>query len=233
MLFTFLGMVVQAAGKVVDWAGRQQELIQAILDGNEEAFTWLVKRHWGGMMRVSRGILGNESIASEVVQETWEAVFKGLESFRGESSLSTWIFRILVNRSRRTGKNEARSIPFSGMRTESEGSSIGQLEDEFTANGRWSSPVHGWSTYDPQQDAINRQGLELLAEGLEKTTQEPTGCRCSAGCGRTGRRRSVRHVEPVTGQSTSVVASGTHWTSPNARGGRKKLFASATGRGVR
>ena len=83
----------------------------------------------------------------EVVRETWEAVFKGLESFRGESSLSTWIFRILVKRSRRKGKKEARSIPFSGMRAEGEDRDVGQLEDEFTAKGRWNLPVHGWSTY--------------------------------------------------------------------------------------
>jgi RNA polymerase sigma-70 factor, ECF subfamily len=169
MLLTFLGMVVQAANAVADWANRQQnDLIAAILDGDETAFNWLVKRHWGGMMRVSRGILGNESLASEVVQETWEAVFKGLGSFRGESSLSTWIFRILVNRARRTGKKEAREIPFSGMRAQGAEEDRGELVDEFTSKGGWSSPVHGWSFYDPQQEAINREGLRLVAKGLEK-----------------------------------------------------------------
>ncbi len=168
-MLAFLGMFVQAAGKVVDWTIRQQtDLIAAILDGDESAFAWLVKKHWGGMMRVSHGILGSESLASEVVQETWEAVFKGLKTFRGESSLSTWIFRIMVNRARRTGKKEARSIPFSGMRQEGSSKDEAQLEDEFTAKGRWNSPVHGWHSYDPQQEAMNREGIQLLANGLEE-----------------------------------------------------------------
>ncbi len=169
MLFTLFGMVVQATNKVVDWAeAQQQELIGAILDGNELAFNWLVRKHFGGMMRVAQGILGSESLAQEVVQETWEAVFKGLATFRGESSLSTWIFRIMVNRARRIGKKEARSIPFSGLRKEGASEERGQPEDEFTAKGRWSSPVHGWHSYDPQQEAMTREGLALLKKGLEQ-----------------------------------------------------------------
>jgi RNA polymerase sigma-70 factor (ECF subfamily) len=171
MWLSFLGMVVQTAEKVVDWtSARQTDLIAAIIKGDEGAFAWLVRRHWGGMMNVSRGILGNESLASEVVQETWEVVFRELKGFRGDSSLSTWIFRILINRARRTGKKEARCIPFSGIQGFDE--SGGSLEDEFTARGKWRSPVHGWRFYDPQQEAINREGIRFLAKGLEKLPEK-------------------------------------------------------------
>ena len=38
---------------------------------------------------------------------------RGIDRFEGRSSLKTWIFRILVNRARTRGRQEARSIPFS------------------------------------------------------------------------------------------------------------------------
>ncbi len=152
-----------------DWNLRPQEqLVAALVDGDRQAFDWIVRKHWSGMMRVATGVLGNESIAVEVVQETWEAVVKEIKRFRGEASLSTWIFRILINRARRVGKREGRSIPFSSFKTTQDEDGKRSLEDEFTSKGRWRSPVHGWRMIDPQTEAINKQGLAFLAKGLEE-----------------------------------------------------------------
>jgi RNA polymerase sigma-70 factor (ECF subfamily) len=153
----------------VDWAERdQEELVAALVARDEGAFEWLVRQHWSGMMRVATGLLRNKSLATEVVQETWEIVVKEISRFRKESSLSTWIYRIMVNRARRVGKKEARAIPLSSFRVRDEEGGSSRDEDEFTMDGRWKSPVHGWRMIDPQTEAINKEGVTLLARDLER-----------------------------------------------------------------
>ena len=62
-----------------------------------------------------RLVVRDRAVAEEVVQETWLAVIRGIESFEGRSSVKTWIFHILANRARTRGVREARSAPFSSL----------------------------------------------------------------------------------------------------------------------
>jgi RNA polymerase sigma-70 factor (ECF subfamily) len=160
--------VRSGARAVADWADRtEQELLRALMAGEPGAGEWLVKKHWRGMQRVARGLLRSEAVAMEVVQETWEAVFRGLPGFRGEASLRGWIYTILVNRARRVGRQEARQVPFSDLaRQDAEGRERDPL-DEFTRFGGWKSPVHGWRLLDPGDEAMTRQGLSIIAATLE------------------------------------------------------------------
>ena len=174
MIFTILMHMAEegvrsGARAVAGWADRtEQDLVAALVGGDQGAFSWIVRKYWKSMHRVASGMLRSETVAAEVVQETWLAVFKEIGGFRGEASLRNWIFRILVNRARRVGKKEARSIPFSDLvRRDAEGEQRDPVDD-FTTMGRWKSPVHGWRLIDPQNEAMNRQGLELLGKELEK-----------------------------------------------------------------
>jgi RNA polymerase sigma-70 factor (ECF subfamily) len=49
------------------------------------------------LYRLARGVLRNDSEAEDVVQETYVRAFTHLESFRGDSSLATWLGRIAIN----------------------------------------------------------------------------------------------------------------------------------------
>jgi len=168
MWLSILALFADITSRAANFAPRsEQELIHAVLQGSQKAASELVRKHWGGMMRVATYWVGSESIASEVVQEAWEAVFRSLRDFRGDSTLSTWIFRILVNKARRIGKRESRSVSFSELGGRNGAESQIRFEEEFTARGHWQSPVHGWRMYDPQQDAINREGIEYLSRWLE------------------------------------------------------------------
>ncbi|HXM76635.1 MAG TPA: RNA polymerase sigma factor [Thermoanaerobaculia bacterium] len=61
------------------------------------AFESLYERHGARMKSVARNLLGREADAEDAVQETFLKVYRGAASFRGSSSLMTWIYRILVN----------------------------------------------------------------------------------------------------------------------------------------
>jgi RNA polymerase sigma-70 factor (ECF subfamily) len=90
---------------------RDRHLHLALVEGDEDAFHWLVRRDRPAMIRTASRELGCTDLAEEVVQDTFEAVLRDIDQFRGESSLRSWIYRILLNRARRVGQREARQTP--------------------------------------------------------------------------------------------------------------------------
>jgi RNA polymerase sigma-70 factor, ECF subfamily len=73
------------------------ELVQRARDRDEAAIRSIMKSNNRKLYRLARGILRNESDAEDVVQETYVLAFTHLDSFRGESGLSTWLSRIAIN----------------------------------------------------------------------------------------------------------------------------------------
>ena len=72
-------------------------LLRRLRSGDEAAYEELV-RHSGGMLLVlARRLVRNEETARDIVQEAFINAFKAVQTFRGESSLSTWLHRIVVN----------------------------------------------------------------------------------------------------------------------------------------
>ncbi len=56
-----------------------------------------MERNNGRLYRVARGVLKNDSDAEDAVQDTYLKAYTKLREFRGESSLSTWLTRIVLN----------------------------------------------------------------------------------------------------------------------------------------
>ncbi len=73
------------------------ELIRRACNRDEAAIRQIIQSNNGRLYRVARGILRNDSDAEDVVQETYLRAFTHLESFRGESTLGTWLVRIALN----------------------------------------------------------------------------------------------------------------------------------------
>jgi RNA polymerase sigma-70 factor, ECF subfamily len=90
------------------------ELITALRDGNEDAFVTLMERYHAPMLRLA-SMYVSKGMAEEVVQDAWLGVLKGIRGFEARSSLRTWIFRILMNRTKSRVQREGRSIPFSAL----------------------------------------------------------------------------------------------------------------------
>jgi RNA polymerase sigma-70 factor (ECF subfamily) len=78
-------------------------LIQRWKEGDERAATALVERHSGALARYVSS-MGDRDAAEEVVQDTFVRAFSSLDTFRGDSSLRTWLFtiarRLVVDRRR-------------------------------------------------------------------------------------------------------------------------------------
>ncbi|MCB1930446.1 MAG: sigma-70 family RNA polymerase sigma factor, partial [Rhodocyclaceae bacterium] len=50
------------------------------------------------LFRTARSILRNDADAEDAVQDSYISAYHALEQFRGQSSLSTWLTRIVVNK---------------------------------------------------------------------------------------------------------------------------------------
>jgi RNA polymerase sigma factor (sigma-70 family) len=74
------------------------ELIQGLRKGDEAAFNFLVKNYQDRVYNTAIGIVQNAEDAEDVAQEVFIQVFRSIHSFKAESKLSTWIYRITTTR---------------------------------------------------------------------------------------------------------------------------------------
>jgi RNA polymerase sigma-70 factor (ECF subfamily) len=75
------------------------QLVARAQSGDQQAFAELVRRHRALVFRLAVSILGREFIpeAEDVAQEVFLKAHRAIESFRGESEFSSWIYRITFN----------------------------------------------------------------------------------------------------------------------------------------
>lgn len=76
-----------------------EEIIAGVLKGDEQSFRRLVEQFQLPVINICRGIVHNRHDAEDLAQEVFMEVFRSLRFFRYESGLSTWIYRIAVNKS--------------------------------------------------------------------------------------------------------------------------------------
>lgn len=77
----------------------EQELIQKLKNGEEAAFKWLVEANQDRVYNTALGIVQNAEDAEDVAQEVFIQAFRSIQSFKGESKISTWLYRIATTRS--------------------------------------------------------------------------------------------------------------------------------------
>ena len=75
-------------------------LVREFVTGNESAFNEIVARYRSRIYGLTFSLLRNGADAEEITQDTFIRAYRGLERFRGESSLATWLHRIAVNLAR-------------------------------------------------------------------------------------------------------------------------------------
>jgi RNA polymerase sigma-70 factor (ECF subfamily) len=76
----------------------EARLVALARSGHAEAFAHLVLRHQVRVYRIALRMLGNPADAEDAAQEAFLAAWRGLDRFRFDSSFSTWLQRIVVNR---------------------------------------------------------------------------------------------------------------------------------------
>src|SRR3954464_9357508 len=73
------------------------ELVAATLEGDRDAFGVIVERHGRHVYQLCYRFAGNHQDASDLSQDVFIRAFRALRTFKGNSALSTWLYRIAVN----------------------------------------------------------------------------------------------------------------------------------------
>lgn len=96
-------MISVKQARVVGWsevAGREAALVQRCAQGDEAAFAELVAENQRMVVQLALNLLGDRDEALDLSQDVFLRVFRVIGRFRGQSSLKTWIYRIVVNQAR-------------------------------------------------------------------------------------------------------------------------------------
>ena len=89
----------------------ETELISRAQSGDRNAFSELVRNHGQGVMNVVYRMCGDLQIAEDTAQETFIQAWIHLSSYRPQTSLRNWLYRIAVNAATDMLRKEKRILP--------------------------------------------------------------------------------------------------------------------------
>jgi RNA polymerase sigma-70 factor (ECF subfamily) len=138
-------------------ACNERQLLALLRAGDDDAFEDVVNRYGGRMLATARRFLNNEHDAQDAVQEAFTSAFRALDGFNGDSMLSTWLHRIVVN----AALVQLRSKRRRGERT------IDELLPRFDRDGNWLDDSANWT--DARETTLEcRDSREMVRRCIEK-----------------------------------------------------------------
>lgn len=91
-----IGLPIQFAGRLPEHP-TDLELAESCKRGNLRAYELLYELHGARMKSLAFHLLRSRADAEDAVQEAFLKIYKSMKGFEGQSALSTWIYRILIN----------------------------------------------------------------------------------------------------------------------------------------
>src|SRR5215813_8498203 len=76
---------------------RERLLLRRLRERDERAFREMVETYQDRVYNLLFRMIGRREEAEDLAQEVFVTVFKSIDQFRGESKLSTWLYRVAVN----------------------------------------------------------------------------------------------------------------------------------------
>ena len=89
-----------------------QEEIEALKNGDQQAYTALVALFSQKVYNLCLSLLHNQEDAEDATQEVFSSVFSSINKFKGDSKVSTWMYRISVNKCKEIIRKKSRKKRF-------------------------------------------------------------------------------------------------------------------------
>ncbi len=138
---------------------RDLHLVERAQHGDREAFRQLVVVYQERIFVVARGMVKNPEDARDIAQEVFIKAFGSLESFRGQSSFYTWLYRIAVNLSidhrRKVGRKQESSY-----------------DDQVGPDSAAGAEVPGSGQLSPQRMFLDKELGVKIREAMESLPEE-------------------------------------------------------------
>jgi RNA polymerase sigma-70 factor (ECF subfamily) len=141
---------------------REKLLVRRLQQRDERAFQEMVRLYQHKVWNLVYRMMGNREEAEDVAQDVFVTVLKAIDSFRGESKFSTWLYRIAVNQC----KNR---LKYLGRRSYQQTGSLEDSEAQIQAAQPSLLQPH---TDGPEQVLEGRQMEALLQQGIAALEEE-------------------------------------------------------------
>lgn len=129
------------------------ELIEQLKQGSEQAFRELVNHYQKKVVNTCYGLLHNHEDAEDIAQDVFVEVYRSVSNFRADSKLSTWLYRIAVNRSLNHIRNNKKHRWLSSFESEVKAQNTKLLQMESDSN-------------QPESELENKQRALILHEAI-------------------------------------------------------------------
>jgi RNA polymerase sigma-70 factor (ECF subfamily) len=130
------------------------EIIELLKQGNEQAFKKLVETHQKLVVNTCFGMVQNREDAEDIAQDVFIEVYRNIKKFRADSKLSTWLYRIAVNRSLNHIRDNKRNRWFYSF------------EDEVATKNREIQQLRSSKADQPEFELENKQRAIILHEAI-------------------------------------------------------------------
>ena len=138
----------------------ESELLRGIQQGDRKAFQQLVETYQRMVVNTCFGIVHNTADAEDLAQDVFLEVFRTVENFRGDSKISTWLYRIATNRSLNHVRNKNRKGFFQS------------LEETFTGGRNRTSEISENRSDQPDHNITDSQRKDFLHKAINQLPEK-------------------------------------------------------------
>ena len=131
----------------------EEQLIEQLRSGDNKAFKELIDLYRLQMINLCYGFIRNQEDTEEIVQDVFIEVYRSICNFRGDSKLSTWMFRIAVSKS----LNKVRKNKFKNM--------VSSIENIFEQHSEKSTGLNPHQLMQAKEDA------KMLNKAIDKLSE--------------------------------------------------------------
>jgi RNA polymerase sigma-70 factor, ECF subfamily len=126
------------------------ELLQEIKNGNKNAFKEFVDTHKKFVLNVCFKFVNNIDDANDIAQEVFIEAYKTINKFRGESKISTWLYRISTNRSLNFLRDNRKYI----------------ASESYSESPEYINNIPGESDSSPEQNTLTVEKAGILNKAI-------------------------------------------------------------------
>ncbi len=138
----------------------ESELLRGIQQGDRKAFQQLVEAYQRMVVNTCFGIVHNTADAEDLAQDVFMEIFRTAENFRGDSKISTWLYRIATNRSLNHIRNKKRKGFFQS------------LEETFTGGRNRTSEISENRSDQPDHNITDSQRKDILHKAIDQLPEK-------------------------------------------------------------
>jgi RNA polymerase sigma-70 factor (ECF subfamily) len=147
-------MAQNRAKQAISAGSDDAELARRALASDSGAFCAIMQKHNRRLYRIARGVLRNNTDAEDAVQDAYVSAFSHLASYRGDSTLATWLSRIVMNEALGRLRRQRRTVDLSALESERSKAEIIRF------------PLSAPSD-DPERTMAQRQILQLVEQATD------------------------------------------------------------------